>query len=517
MTDQRPISLPDAVTRAAESRPETPYLADSPWIGMDVYTCADLKRYVDYIADRLWAAGIRSGKRVAIVKRDHLDIQAIGCAVMQTGATPALLSAKMSSDDLLSCLQRLDEPVVLFDASSATRFADAKHELARHSSQLLSLEEPHEDWVKGTEERGRHKPVSRSDDALILITHSSGTTGTPKLVGHSTSSLFAHVAPTIPIGQAHKDEGFSAKCLSWTHVRTTSALIAVLELGIPMIAITDPRPEHVKEILLRYRPTAMETHPNLYLRWEELAYDPQRPLASIARFINTFDAVHPRTVRAMLNGSDQPAAFHIQGYGQTETGPLTIRLLSRQNLDDVAGRNVGAPTPGFVDVRIVDETGEPVEPGSPGRIEARTPGLMLGYIGTEMRPKPGSWWGMQDVGRTCPDGTIELLDRVVDQADAHLSLIALEDELLDALPELAEVVLVKPSHGRLAAVVCLRPGESLDRNRWSAVADGLGIQDVAVHEWIWDELPFTGSWKVRRHQLARTVRLRESESGTMVS
>jgi acyl-coenzyme A synthetase/AMP-(fatty) acid ligase len=267
-------------------------------------------------------------------------------------------------------------------------------------------------------------------------------------------------------------------------------------------------------MLIEYRPTGLESQPNLFLRWEPLTADPDRPFGSIRRYISTFDAIHPRTVRALLAGSDQPDVGYFQGYGQSETGPLTISVRTRDFFEQVSPRNVGIPIPEFTQARVVDESGNPLPPGAEGQIEARTGGLMLGYVGSDTPPLNDGWWGMQDIGRMNEDGTLELLDRVVDHADTLPSIIAIEDALLEALPELAEVVLVKPEPDELAAVVCLQDGESLDPERWAALAEEHGIGDVPVHEWDWDDMPFTGSWKVRRHLLARAVRERAAEQMT---
>jgi fatty acid CoA ligase FadD22 len=73
------------------------------------------------------------------------------------------------------------------------------------------------------------------------------------------------------------------------------------------------------------------------------------------------------------------------------------------------------------------------------------------------------------------------------------------------MPELAELVLVKPAPDDLVAVVCLHEERPLDRDRWRELAERHGIADVPVHERRFDDLPFTGSWKVRRKELGRSL------------
>src|ERR1041385_1553510 len=102
-------SLPEL---AAQSHPDMALLSDRPWFALrrPVNTVGDLAGAVTTYADRLWAAGIRPGDTVAVVKTNHFDILAIACAAVRIGAVPALLSVKMEAAELLACLELLQRP-----------------------------------------------------------------------------------------------------------------------------------------------------------------------------------------------------------------------------------------------------------------------------------------------------------------------------------------------------------------------------------------------------------------------
>ncbi|MEU9980233.1 class I adenylate-forming enzyme family protein [Streptomyces sp. NPDC050856] len=504
---QAPITLSEAVFLAAERHPGTPLVADAEWAGTgkEVLDHAGLARFVGDFADRLWTAGVRPGTRVAVVKRDHIDVQALAAAAVRIGAVPALLSGRLDVQDVLALLDRLDEPVLLTDAYGAGRLAPVRAEVSRLTASAWSVDGTRTAWIRPLAAGEEHRPHRNPDGAEAIITHSSGTTGLPKLIAQSTASLHAHAVPTLRVAQRTGPQTeFSLRCISPTHTRASSALLGNLVMGTPLVAVADPGTAHVRELLLTHRPVSVESHPNLFLLWESLTEDPDRPFAQVRRFVSTFDAIHPRTVRALLNASDQPDAVYLQGYGQTETGPTTLRVITRADLDGVSGRNVGSPIPGVSEVRVTGEDGEPVPPGTAGTIEVRTEGLSLGYVGGAAPPRDG-WWSMQDVGRLLENGELELLDRVVDRADGVASLLEAEDALLEALPPLCEVVLVKPEGDSLAAVVCVRDGSPLDREAWDRAAGRLGLAGVPVHETRWEDIPFTGSWKVRRRLLARSL------------
>jgi acyl-coenzyme A synthetase/AMP-(fatty) acid ligase len=491
--------LPDF---AAERHGDTPFLSDLPWAGYDrpVETVGQFAMAVRDYADRLWAAGIRRDDTVAVVQRNHIEIHAVLCALGRIGALPALISSAMEPAEMLECFARLSNPIVLADAKGLGRLVEVEHTVPAVAKRVLSLTPSELSWVGHAADSGTHRADPRDADEWVVVTHSSGTTGVPKLCAHSTRSLFNMVAPQIALCRQYGSEGLAAKHLSFVHVRTCSGVLSFLEVAMPFLAIADPDPLHVKELLLAHKPQSVETHPNIYIQWESLATDPDRPFGPVQRFVSTFDAMHPRTIRTLLAGSDRPDAHYLQGYGQTESGPVTLRIVGAADANAYEGRNVGFPVGGTA-VRVVDPAGNPLPPGAPGDIETLSPGRMRGYVGGAPMPAEDGWWPMGDVGRMLPDGSLELLDRIIDHAEDVESLLVMEDRLLERFPELVEVVLVKSASGALQAVACPRAGVTPDLDRFASVAAELGLANLPVHVWQWEAMPLTGSYKVRRLRL----------------
>jgi acyl-coenzyme A synthetase/AMP-(fatty) acid ligase len=158
-----------------------------------------------------------------------------------------------------------------------------------------------------------------------------------------------------------------------------------------------------------------------------------------------------------------------------------------------------------MEIRIVDEHGVPQPPNTPGLIETRSPGRMRGYVGGDPMPPEDSWWPMGDIGRLLDDGSLELLDRSVEHVDGVGSLLEKEDHLLEALPELVELVLVKDDDGTVFAVACPRPDTTPDAERFHAVAAEAGLPGLQVRFWEWEAMPVTGTSKVRRSVLRRKL------------
>ena len=496
---------------AAGQFPDSAFRSDLPWATYSgrVATFADFATAVSDLADRLWSAGIRRGDVVAVIQRNHIEVEGTMFALGRLGALPVLLSSAMEVGELLESVAKLDRPKVLVDAFGIARLGDSRHALAALATQVLCWAEGGPDWTVPLVDRQAHVADPRGMDEWFAVTHSSGTTGGPKLAAHSSRSLFGMVAPMIVILRTQYDKGdLNAKHLSFVHARTCAGTLASLETGVPMVSLADPDPENVKRVLRELPVTSLETHPNVFIQWESLAADPDRPLAGVQRFISTFDAMHPRTVRTLMAASDRPDVHYLQAYGQTESGPVCLRIITRAEMAGYSPRNVGH-SGGGIQIRIVDAAGQPVPQGEPGHIETLSPGRMRGYVGGPSMIPDEEWWPMGDIGRFAPDGSLELLDRIVEHVDGTDSLLEKEDQLLDRLPELVELVLVKTEDGaEVFAVACPRAGAapSLDRFQDAAVEVGLGR--IPVRFWEWEALPITGSYKVRRGVLRQRLAAR---------
>lgn len=62
-----------------------------------------------------------------------------------------------------------------------------------------------------------------------------------------------------------------ASCPTAIHARVLSGWHAILAVGCGHLVLFDPDPATTATFLSRYRPTVVDTFPNLYIRWEQFA------------------------------------------------------------------------------------------------------------------------------------------------------------------------------------------------------------------------------------------------------
>ncbi|MER7898480.1 class I adenylate-forming enzyme family protein [Streptomyces sp. NPDC096046] len=476
----------------------------APSLGTDLsYTV--LAEVVEELSGRLWQAGVRPSEQVAVHKADNVDIMLLTCAVSRIGAVPVLLSPALAPEVAGQLLGRLRQPWLITDGATLDGLKGVA--LSGLVRRTLSVDD-----APGAEPLAKYTgaepppPVRLHPREPALITHSSGTTGVPKLAVHSARTMWNRLVPQQVMGRPTRGET-AALHMSFVHSRFYHLLGVLLHYGSPLVLITDPDPASVGPLLVRHRPGIVETHPNTFVLWEELAGAPGAPLSRVRSYGSTFDAIHPRTVRRLLDASRRRTPWLVQLYGQSETGPVAFQVVTRRSAARADGRRVGFGIPGFTRVRVTDAEGRRVAPGTPGRIEARTRGRILTYLGMPDRydrQLTGGWWEMGDLGYRDRLGALYLIDREIDRIDAVHSNLEVEDTLMSRLEELREVVIVPGADREPVPVVCVRGERPLDPERWRRATAGLPSM-AEPRQWRFEELPMTATWKVKRVEIARML------------
>lgn len=511
------LGLGTLLDEAADRHPANVLILDhdldtAPELGRRT-TVAELADLVADVASRLWAAGVRPGDRVVVHKTDGFDITLLAVAVARVGGVPVLLSSALDGPTVLALVRRTGSPTLITDTAKLD--GELPPEILTETARVLLVSGSRQGAVGLPSLAGAERiaPVAADPAAPALITHTSGTTGIPKLAVQTGATLRARyrlharaLAPLVPGRET------IAMHISFVHSRMISMLSLALRRGFPVLVLSDEDPEHVADHFARFRPGIVEAHPNSFMAWESLADHPRRPLARVRLFSSTFDALHPRTVRLLLNASERRSPLFGQMYGQTESGPAVGRVFGRRRSPQADGRCVGFPFTGMTAVRVVTRDARPASKENPGHIEVRTQGHFVTYLGEQERfdeqVSEGGWWRMGDVGYRTRWGCLHVLDREVDVIDDFCSTLAAEDRLLNGVEQLAEVIIVRGPAGLPVPVVCTRDDTPLDETAWRAAAVGLPPMADPVR-WRAEELPKTATMKIKRRELERILSERQ--------
>jgi len=473
-----------------------------PDLGLEC-TIGDIAAVVEQLAAQFNAAGVLPGERVLVYKTHNPDIIMITCALSRAGAVPVLISPMVEREAAQQLIVRAAPTHVVTDADKIAAGDIDPKAVAEIGPTVLLTSGHFGSLTNVTDLAAAPIPEPPFDSsAPYIVTHTSGTTGLPKMVEQTAAGLQEHAKIQIRFGRALGIRERWAMCISFVHIRTYSALILAATRRMPLALMANHDLDSVRETFKRFKPEFIETHPNTFIEWEALAAEPERPMSSVKYFLNTFDAIHMRTVRRMLAGSDRRYPIYFQAYGQSESGPITVRPYTRLTINHADGRCVGYPIPGITKVRLAR-----TEAAGPRPIEVRSAGVARTYVAEGERFAANlsdGWWAMGDVGHRSRWGCVHLLDRIVDQVDGLESVIAIEDTLMDRLEQLREVVIVSVEPDVLQPIICTRGDQPIDAAQWAkAISDLPPMRQPVLCRW--DDLPTTATAKVKRIQLHAIV------------
>lgn len=449
--------------------------------------------------------GMTVGDRCVVWLDAPLDVLVAVAGLTALGAVPILISPRLDGETLAKVLAPLDG----VDRVVTTR--------SRLDSWPASTAGPRiDDWSASCRDAAalppRRAAVSLPPTAPYVVTHTSGTTGVPKLL-QFTRGAADHNSYTqeVPARLLRVHRGYAAVAMSPVHFRAMVGVLAALRRKIPLIVLAGDDPASVGPVLRRWRPIYLETHPNTFMRWEGLAADGS--LGSVRYFLSTFDVIHPGTVETLLDGSASRFALLFETYGQSEVSGIAIRphvkgvtarLSELRGRRRLAGHPVGWTIPGHSRARIVDEDGAVVGPGVPGRIQVRSTGRFSTYLNRPEAARdnlmPDGWWDTGDYGKKDRLGRLTLMDRQVERMTAIPSAIAVEDVLLRRMPWLLEAVVLERL-GEPVPVVGVRDG-AFDEERWRAAVADLPVARSTPVVLDYDEFPRTATGKIQRARLS---------------
>ncbi len=210
-----------------------------------------------------------------------------------------------------------------------------------------------------------------------------------------------------------------------------------------------------------------------------------------------------------------PGLVVLGGWGQSENGLVTLGIPG--DPDEKIIETDGYPWPGMR-IRVVDFQGEPVPPGTEGRLQIVGPFLFVGYakrLDMTRESFDGDWFDTGDLARIDADGYLRISGRTKDviiRGGENIPVSYVENVLYEN-PKLESVALVAYPDPRLqeraCACVVLRSGaEGFTLEEMQQF-----LQDKGVAKPYWPErlavlpeFPKTPSGKIQKYHLREQIR-----------
>ncbi len=307
-------------------------------------------------------------------------------------------------------------------------------------------------------------PVTADDVALLQYT--GGTTGLPKAAILTHRALVTNNVQTARWNtSAAPGQEITVAVLPFFHLYGQQlGMNQTIYMAGSMILFPRFERKAVLKAIDEYRPTVFPGVATLYIN---LMADPElgkHNLRSIKACLSGAMAL-PQEIQEKFEAIS--GGRLIEGYGMTETGPLTHA--NPLNGTRKIG-SIGIPV-SDTDARLVDvEDGETDVPvGQTGEICVKGPQLMLGYWNMPEETAKmirNGWLHTGDIGKMDEDGFFYIVDRMKDMIISGGFKIFPRDveEVLYSHPKVKEAALIgikDPYHGELPkAFIVLKDGES---------------------------------------------------------
>lgn len=475
--------------------------------------------------------GVSKGDRVAIAMRNFPEWSIAFWAAAAVGAVVVPLNAWWTGSELEYGLSDSGSCLLVADDERARRLAPHLRSLALRSlivsrvqGELLPGAVRLEDILR----KAPLEPVLPSvnmepeDDATIFYT--SGTTGKPKGAlgtqrnictnllslefARARAELRSGLTPAVLTGQVPAEQGASLLSVPFFHVTGChSSLVSNLRAGNKLVLMYKWDPEQAIKLIERERITGFGGVPSMPWQVLESPSFGKHDLSSIQAIGYGGAPAAPELLDNIRKKF--PAVLASNGYGLTETSSLATANAGEDYLRKPY--SVGLPVP-ILDVKVVDEKGAEVSPGTVGELWIKGPNVVKGYWNkpeATAQTFSDGWLHTGDLVRIDEEGFIYIVDRAKDmliRGGENIYCVEVEDALYSH-PAVMDAAVIGLPHKILGeevgAVVQVKPyARVTEEELRKHVAGRIAAFKVPVRIDLRSEpLPRNPNGKIMKHQL----------------
>lgn len=452
-------------------------------------------------AYKLQELGVKKGDRVALIAGNQPEIMSIYMGLALLGAAIVPINHEYGEKEIRYIVEHSEASALIYEDVLRSHVESA---VATNPTPptMLSMERLIESWQGGVSYEGEQQG---SEEDLVLICYTSGTTSTPKGVAathnNELASAFAYrdmwkITPndrllvTLPLTFAY---GFHA-----------AAFVALVS-GATILLSEKFHPRTALDAIERQKPTVFLGVPTMYAMMADVAAKDVRKFdtSSLRMAAASGAALNEQTIsdcRTRLGMIVKPY------YAMTEVRPIFCF-----DIDDVDNKYPGSvgklirPT----EVRIVGEDGEDVSVGQAGELWVKGPSYSGAYFRDPVRTSEameGDWFKTGDIFYE-KDDYYYIVGRIKDQiisGGAKIAPIEVEEAIL-SMPGIAAVAVVgvpDPTYGQIVKAVIVSEDPELDVADIKSHCEDL-IADYKMPR-LWefvDDLPRSAAGKVLKSAL----------------
>lgn len=501
----RPDTFYSLALGHAEARPDAPALRD----GRVSLSWRQLVDWVDAVAADLEARGLVAGDRVSVWMSNRAEAAVMFLAASRQGyACNPSLHRTYTMAEIAGLLKRLRSSALLTEPGwGADRDEAVFARMLDDLPDLIARYAPGDGFPRAG---GRPKaPHATNADAVAYLAFTSGTTGVPKCVMHSSNTLLANARDLA------RDWGLggNSRILSLSPLSHHIAWVAVgqwLVSGAQLITDDPPAGTSRLDWLLEVDPSYVLGVPTHAM--DILAAQKARGLARLGN-VETFymagSPIPPVVAEAFVAQGIKPQNV----YGMTENS--SHQYTHPDDDPETWVRTCGRGGPAY-EVRIFDAENQDreVPSGTVGQIGGRGAALMLGYFAnqeaTEASFNRGGWFLSGDLGSLDERGNLKIEGRLKDLIirGGHNIYPATIEALAVRHQKVQKAAAFPIADDRLGEKVCLAIiGEpEADDMLIHLATEGLSKFDMPEYFIRMESFPLTASGKILKRELIEMAR-----------
>ncbi|WP_120244733.1 acetate--CoA ligase [Halopiger aswanensis] len=514
------------------------------------YTYGDLLNEVEAFAASLRDLGVEEDDVVTLYLPmiPELPIAMLACA--RIGAPHSVVFAGFSADALATRMNAAESEYLVTcdgyyrrgDALNHKEKADkglrsVEHDvtsvvvdrLGEELTHFLGNDARDYDDLVAEHEGASVDPVSRDAEDMLFLMYTSGTTGEPKGVKHTTGGYLAYTTWTshAVLDLKPEDTYWCSADIGWI-TGHSYIVYGPLALGTTTVMYEGtpdyPERDRLWEIIEKNRVDVFYTAPTAiraFMKWGS-QYPEEHDLSSLRLLGTVGEPINPRAWKWYYKHIGGEACPIVDTWWQTETGGMMITTLPAINT--MKPGSAGPPLPG-VSANVVDAAGEEVEAGEAGyvTVDKPWPGMLrtlynnddrfIEEYWTEYSDEDADEWVYfpEDGAKIDDDGYITILGRVDDVINVsghRLGTMEIESAIV-GVSGVAEAAVVGGDHDvkgeAVYAYVILEdeqePSEDMRDRIVAAVEDAIGPIARPEEVLFTPELPKTRSGKIMRRLL----------------
>jgi fatty-acyl-CoA synthase len=416
---------------------------------------ATLEAWSSRAAEYLATEGVRPGDRVGLLSPNDVLWPVAALAVIKAGAVLVPLNSRFKPAELSNVLASAGAThVIANDQLKGT--VDASNELGVPVRVVtFSSIDVLRDGPASTYR------VDREPDEPIAVIFTSGSTGLSKGVVLTNRTLLSIVfeASLTERGFRQGSTSILVLPLSFTPGLVWGLFMTTV-LGGTIVIERELNPSRAVTLIEEHGVQAIFGVPLIFQAISAAPEFADADLSSLETAIVGGAAVPTNLLRTW----EAKAVALRQIYGMTEAGGVATATLRPEAADHPDSCGIGSI---FTELRVVREDGSDTDPGEPGEIIIRGPGVTPGYwdepdITADVFR--GGWLRSGDLGKKDPDGRIAFVDRLKDliiTGGINVSPVELEAVLLqiDGVEECAVIAAPDEKFGETPAAIITASGD----------------------------------------------------------